>query len=134
MTAHASVFHNSTARSSGKSGKNSTLVLAAKMALRLGMVDTWPNLQTIRKAIESESRFSGISVVEACELILLCAFYVVRLPLYRVPFGWEMREVARANTVDRFWFEDSRWRMKPPYFEFQQAREAADDSVISGGV
>jgi hypothetical protein len=101
------------------------------MAHRLGMVDTWPNIQTIKKAINAEARFSAIAVTEAAELILAAANSPSLLPQYSSPAEWEKREVSRANTINRFWFEDSLWRVKFPYIEFQARRR---DEANSSGV
>lgn len=112
------MYRNSGVRSSGKSGGNS-LVLAADIARRLGMVPTWPNVQTIRLAIESEAELSGVSVVEAAAVIVEAAKEPSRFSPLVPPSEWQRREVFRENSVDRFWFEDARWRGKNAYLYFR---------------
>jgi hypothetical protein len=101
------------------------------VARRVGMVATWPNLETIRVSIESEAEFSAISFNEALDLILACASCPSLLPQYSAPAEWEKREISRANTINRFWFEDALWRVKFPYIEFRATRreEAKANSV-----
>lgn len=110
------MYRNSGVRSSGKSGGNS-LVLAADMARRLGMVPTWPNVQTIRLAIESEAEYSDITVTQAAAVIAQAAgeFTSPGGSLYRPPDWRDEVRAFKANRIDRFWFEDSRWRMKSSY-------------------
>jgi DnaA N-terminal domain len=130
---HLGAFHNSPVNSSEKSEENPSpavdfgvpprnpvaFKLAAQMALRLGMTRTWANVQTIRLAIESEASFSSVTHAEAAAIMLKAAREMTRQPLYDCPTQWECREIARANTVDRFWFEDVRWRMKGSYIVFR---------------
>src|SRR5579871_3356027 len=104
-------YRNPDVRSSGKVG----LKWAAHVARQLGMVRTWSNLQTIRLAIESEAELSDIAVAEAAEVILRAAREHSQQSIYRPPSDWEVRQIFRENSVDRFWFEDSRWRAKYTY-------------------
>lgn len=122
-------FHNSRPVSSEKSEENSAspvdsprslaLKLAADLARQVGMVRTWPNLQTIRLAIESEAEGSGVSLDEAAEVITKAA---QEQTLQRGPdfhSSWEIREIYRRNSINRFWFEDSLWRDKLVYIRFR---------------
>ncbi len=101
------------------------LILAKKIARSLGMPETWPNLQTIRLAIECEASFSGVSPEDAAEVILKAAKEFVPGPQHSRPSEWVRRELWRANVVDRFWFEDTRWRGKNVYTEFRSRMEVA---------
>lgn len=92
--------------------------LAADLARQVGMVRTWPNLQTIRLAIESEAEHSGITVSQAAALIAMAAQEWTRRSGLVCESSWEIREIARENTIDRFWFEDARWRSKRTYAAF----------------
>jgi hypothetical protein len=94
------------------------LQLAANVARRIGMVRTWPNLQTIRLAIEGEAEFSGIATEDAAELLLRCAAERTYRPEHTCPTDWIVREMSRLNSIDRFWFEDCRWRDKRAYVAF----------------
>lgn len=110
------LYRNSGAHSSGKTGESS-LTLAAEIARVVGMVPTWPNVQTIRLAIESEAEFSEISIAQAASLIAQAAleFTSPGGGLYTPPDWRDQVRAFKANRVDRFWFEDSRWRMKSIY-------------------
>lgn len=119
--------HNPASRSTGKSlpaglgaCRNLPLKLAVVLAGRIGMVLTWPNIQTVRIAIESEAQYSSVSPTEAANVILAAAQQSSHLPQYAPPREWEKREVFRENTIDRFWFEDARWRTKFVYAEFRE--------------
>jgi hypothetical protein len=118
--------HNSRRDSSEKTEENSStpsvdspralaLKLAADLARQVGMVRTWPNLQTIRLAIEGEADFCGITLHQSAALIMAAAGEWTRGRYLTCAPAWEEREVYRANTIDRFWFEDSRWRGKASY-------------------
>lgn len=118
-------YRNPDARSSGKavdsranSRRATSVHLAAQIARRLALVRTWSNLQTIRLAIESEADLSDISVAEAARVILDAARELSYGPSFRPPAEWEHREIFRENSVDRFWFEDARWRTKGSYLVF----------------
>jgi len=95
------------------------LQLATRVAKSLRMVPTWPNLRTIEIALSSEAEVSGVSLKEAAELIIECGRHQTSAPAYRCPAEWEARQAFRENTIDRFWFEDARWRVKFPYAEFR---------------
>jgi len=123
----AIIYPNSATRKSGKTEdcraiprRAPNLPLAAFVARKLGIVPTWPNVQTIRLAIESEADLSGVSDFLAAEVILKAAKEWTRFPEYSCPAEWEKRLIARVNTVDRFWFEDARWREKDAYTEFRR--------------
>lgn len=108
MSALNAIYPNSRTRSRGKS----SLVLAAKIAHQVGMVPTWPNVQTIRLAIESEAEQLKLSVVETAEMIVAAAKERTSRQGYSCPSSWEIREMAKLNTINRFWFEDALWRGK----------------------
>lgn len=109
-------YPNSEPRSSGKAVNSPALVLAAEIARALGMVPTWPNVQTIRLAIESEADFSGITVSQAAAILATAAHELnISGSLYTPPDWRDVHRAYKANRVDRFWFEDARWRMKPSY-------------------
>ena len=123
-------FHNSRPDSSEKSAEKSArpvdirrprrppcaaLTLAAELARQVGMPRTWPNVQTIRLAIESEADHSGITVNQAATVIAMAAQEWTARSGYSFLPSWEIREIVRVNTIDRFWFEDARWRAKGAY-------------------
>jgi hypothetical protein len=85
----------------------------------LGIVPTWPNLQTIRLAIETESALSHVSRAHVAEMLILAGKELSYGSQYVCPAQWEKREFSRLNTIDRFWFEDARWRDKFAYAEFR---------------
>lgn len=114
----AALYRNSPARGSGKTGRKS-LVLAAQVARQLGMVPTWPNVQTIRLAIESEAELSSASLAAAADVIVKAAKEQSLFSPYVPPSKWQERELFRENSVDRFWFEDARWRSKNAYVYFR---------------
>ena len=129
METQLAASHNSLPRSSEKSAENSpvssrglSLALADDMARSLGMTPTWANVQTVRLAIEGESAFSGISVKEAAAVIAMAAQERTRLP--RDPDFHDRQFTLKLNSVDRFWFEDGRWRDKYVYGEFLARLEA----------
>jgi hypothetical protein len=115
MATPSAASHNSGWRSSGKRN----FPLAAKVARELGLVPTWPNLQTIRLAIESEAALSNAARAQAAEMLIRAGKEWSPGPRYSCPSEWERRELFRLNTVDRFWFEDARWRSKSAYLEFR---------------
>ena len=118
MAAQIEASHNPGARSSAKRDFS----LAARVAKMLGLVPTWPNLQTIRLAIESEALLSAVSMAEAAEVLIRDAKEPSICGVLHCPSEWEKREIARINTVDRFWFEDARWRSKFAYQDFVAER------------
>ena len=101
------------------------LKLAVEVARSLGMPETWANLQTIRISIECEANFSGVSLEDAANVILKAAKQPTRGPEYSCPAEWELRDISRLNLIDRFWFEDMRWRAKIAYVEFRFERGLA---------
>jgi hypothetical protein len=131
-------FHNSPADSSEKSAENSALSvdspravalkLAADLARQLGMVRTWPNVQAIRLAIETEAEYSQISVGNAAALIVCAAldFTIVSPEHYSFQAATILR---KSNNVNRFWFEDCLWRHKDAYkkmlYQLQQRSEVS---------
>jgi hypothetical protein len=78
------------------------------------MVPTWPNVQTIRLAIESEAEYSGISLESAAELIGVAARDVAIFDPQRYSFQ-AATLLRKSNIVNRFWFEDALWRYKDAY-------------------
>ena len=78
------------------------------------MVDTWPNLQTIRLAIESEAEYSDISLANAAALIAAAACEVTIVDPERYSFQ-AASLLRKSNIVNRFWFEDALWRHKQTY-------------------
>ena len=86
------------------------------------MVDTWPNLRTIQKAIESEVRYLrtqllhpvNISLAQAAEILVSAAgeFTPVQAEYYNFQAATLLR---KSNIVNRFWFEDGLWRYKESY-------------------
>jgi hypothetical protein len=105
---------------------NRNLTLAAQVAAKLGITRSWPNVQMVKLAIENEAEFSQVSHAEAAEVIVRAGR---ELSDWQDPYSptpeWKRREAFRLNTVDRFWFEDARWRVKQVYLEFRERREAA---------
>jgi hypothetical protein len=95
-----------------------TYTLAADVARQLGIVRSGANVRMIQLAIKSEADFSGVPAIEAASVIVRAAREWSRRPEYSCLASWEEREMARENTVDRFWFEDARWRTKLAYVEF----------------
>lgn len=83
------------------------------------MVPTWANVQTIRLALESEAAHSQIDAKQAAALIVTAAQEITPAPggLYSPVSEWEKRQSQRKNDIDRFWFEDARWRMKASYWK-----------------
>ena len=114
----AAIYPNPSAASNEKV-RSLALKLAAHIACQLGIVRTWPNLQTIRLAIESEAAASGVPIDAAADVIVRAAREQTRLPQYTFAAEWVRRETYRENSVDRFWFEDARWRTKTAYLEFR---------------
>jgi len=116
MSAITAIYPNSYSNSSRKSVdlSASALVLAADLARQIGMVATWPNVQTIRLAIESESHYSDVSLNQAAALIVCAAndYTVVDPQQYSFQAAALLR---KSNIVNRFWFEDARWRYKNAY-------------------
>lgn len=78
------------------------------------MVPTWPNVQTIRLAIESEASYSGVTVAQAAALIVSAAlnFTIVDPQHYSFQTAALLR---KSNVINRFWFEDALWRYKHAY-------------------
>jgi hypothetical protein len=125
MATQAEASHNSRPRSSGKNSRFSTtrsdtrhLPLAAEVARKLGIIATWANVQTIRLAIESEAALTGVALLDVAEMIVRAGKEWTRGSMYSCPSEFERREIFRLNAVDRFWFEDARWRSKDAYAEF----------------
>jgi|SRR5579864_2843508 len=124
MDTLAEASHNPGTGSSGKRA----IPLAATVARALGVVPSWPNLQTIRIAIESEADYFGSTREEIAEMIVRAGTERSCASLYVCPSEWEKREIYRENAVDRFWFEDARWRSKFAYQEFLERRRAKRQS------
>lgn len=83
------------------------------------MIPTWPNLQTIRIAIESEAECFDVAMEQIAEVFIRAGKEWTPGPMYTCPTDWEKRDLFRLNTIDRFWFEDARWRSKFAYAEFR---------------
>jgi hypothetical protein len=90
------------------------------------MVPTWPNVQTIRLAVESEAVHSGIAERQAAALIVTAAQEISPASGGGLvpPSKWEQRQAFRKNDIDRFWFEDARWRMKASYWKLLELLQA----------
>jgi len=102
------------------------LKLAADLARQIGMTRTWPNLQTIRLAIEGEADFSGISINQAAAVITMAALQWTRCgDGLTCPSSSERYMTLKDNTIDRFWFEDARWRNKGVYVAFLERLQEA---------
>ena len=80
------------------------------------MVPTWPNVQTIRLAIESEAGYSGVSLENAAALIVTAALQVTIVNPEHYSFQ-AATILRKSNNVNRFWFEDALWRYKAAYLE-----------------
>lgn len=78
------------------------------------MVPTWPNLQTIRLAIESEAEYSELSQERAAALITAAACDFTLVDPQRCSFQ-AAALLRKSNVVNRFWFEDALWRYKAAY-------------------
>jgi hypothetical protein len=94
------------------------LHLAADLARRIGMIRTWPNLQTIRIAIENEADDNSLTLDQAAALIAMAAqeLSILSGPGLLPDWRAQAREF-KLNRVDRFWFEDGRWKDKEIYGE-----------------
>jgi hypothetical protein len=103
---------------------------ALRIARSVGLPATWPNLRTIEAALVCESEFSSISLPEAAEAILKAAREQTHRPAYRIAADWEAREIFRLNVIDRFWFEDGRWREKYAYAEFLSEVRQAEGATL----
>lgn len=101
-------------------------VLAAEVARRVGLPATWPNVNTIQAAIELEADACGVPAEEAAEMLVSAATESTRGPVYDCPSDWERRLLVRDNEVNRFWFEDARWRIKFAYAEFRESLRRAE--------
>ena len=77
------------------------LLLAKKVSSALGLVPTWPNLRTIEIALVFEAADSSVSLKEAADRIVECG----RVFMQRPP-----RELLRYWPINRFWFEDAKWK------------------------
>lgn len=114
MSAIAAIYPNSPARTSGKTGRFPHLKLAADVARQIGMVPTWPNVQTIRLAIECEAEFSEVSIANAAALIITAALDITIVDPQHYSFQ-AAALLRKSNIVNRFWFEDALWRYKQAY-------------------
>ena len=94
-------------------------VLAKQVALRVGLPASWPNVNVIAAAIELEAEACRVSADQAAEVIVSAAKERTCGPRYDCPSDWERRMIARDNDVNRFWFEDGRWRFKFAYQNFR---------------
>jgi hypothetical protein len=123
MASTRAAYRNSGVSASGKNGDGRSRSLAIKLASVLtrkaGLVSTWSNIQTVRIAIESEAGYSGTSLPDAANVILAAAQELTTTSGYDFTPDWERRNYYRLNTIDRFWFEDARWRDKSVYMEWR---------------
>jgi hypothetical protein len=99
-------------------------VLAKQLAQRFYLPTTWPNVNTIAAAIELVAFHSNVPAEEAAELLVACARERTFPDNLVCPSERDRREISRVNTVDRFWFEDARWRCKDAYAEFYERTRA----------
>jgi hypothetical protein len=134
MATQATAFHNSRPRSSGKSRlsppRSLALKLAADLAREVGMVPTWPNVQTIRLAIEAEAAYSEVSVSQAAALIVAAALNFMVFDASN--YSWQAATLLRkSNIVNRFWFEDALWRHKYVYNDMLVRLQKAKADGIS---
>jgi hypothetical protein len=118
------VRRNRFSASDAKAASRRDLPLAADLARQVGMVRTWSNVQIIRLAIESEAEDSNVSLAQAAALIAVAASEQSHLPQYSCATSWEEREFHRNNAIDRFWFEDARWRTKVSYWNLLERLKA----------
>lgn len=114
MATQTASCHNPGARSSGKRDFS----LAAKVARELGLVPTWPNLQIIRLAIESEILHLQFFRVRGDAVARMMIRAANENSAMRYADWFERAKIYRSNCVDRFWFEDGRWREKIAYLDF----------------
>jgi hypothetical protein len=122
MAAQNESSYNPARPSSGKRD----FPLASKVARELGLVPTWPNLQTIRLAIECEASFLSVPPADVAEMIVRAAKELTWGSSLACHSVVDEAFWMRLNTVNRFWFEDARWREKFAYAEFvQQLRREA---------
>jgi len=78
------------------------------------MPATWPNVQTVRLAIEAEAAFSEVSLSQAAALIVMAANNFT--PVDASQYSFQAAALLRkSNIVNRFWFEDALWRYKDAY-------------------
>lgn len=77
------------------------LAVAAHVAL--AMVPSAANLDVVRRAIAREVELLKVLPTEVAEMLILAA-----------------KEEPGPLPVNRFWFEDSRWRSKDAYRDFRK--------------
>lgn len=90
------------------------------MARELGLVPTWPNLQIIRLAIETEARYSRVAL-ELAAHVIACSAKEITYPSQYFS-AWEL---SVANTIDASWFANARWRIKGSYLIFRHDLQGA---------
>src|ERR1700723_1261703 len=105
MSALNAIYPNPDERSSGKIGPD-CLVLAAAIARQVGLPETWPNVQTIKLAIQSEALKSDVHIVRAAGVILEAAKEITIVNPERYSFQ-AAGVLRKSNIVNRFWFEDA---------------------------
>ncbi len=97
---------------------------ALRVVKSLGMVGTSPNVKAVERAIEAEIRLSGGTVDEAAGLIIQAA----------------TRDVNQGEAINRFYFDDARWRNKKKAAEVVQfpncastERKSASEACVQEG-
>ncbi len=76
---------------------------ALRIAEHLGLPKTFPNLRTIELAVECEAEYSDTPLEEAEQLIVAAA-------------------VNTRIGINRFFFEDARWRETDLYLNYRRRR------------
>lgn len=102
-------------------------VIAAEVAKRIYLPPSWPNVNVIAAAIDLVTFHANVSAEEAAELLIRCAAERTIGSHYTPPSEWELREIFRENKVDRFWFEDARWKTKFAYAQFHERLDRAQE-------
>jgi hypothetical protein len=76
---------------------------ALRIAEHLGLPKTFPNVRTIELAVECEAEFTDLPIEEAEQLIVAAAAHT-------------------RISINRFFFEDARWRETELYLNYQRRR------------
>jgi hypothetical protein len=113
----SAIYPNTELTSSRKNRPSSALELARTVPRKLNLLPTWPLLQTIKLAIQTEARTSQVSLKEAAEVLLAAA---QEFTYVGIDTRFEARVLLlKVNMVDIFWFIDSRWKHKSVYQQFR---------------
>lgn len=72
--------------------------------------------------MEDEALLSQAAPREVATMLICAGKELTQGPLYSPLSDWKQRELFRSNQVNRFWFEDARWREKFAYHEFRERR------------